>query len=333
MSQGAKQGGRLLVHLLGWSLGLAALAFILSRVDLGDVASLLRDLRPLPLAALCLLVLLVYAVKALRWTIILRGVKPIGFGPVFGYLVAGYFMNSFLPARMGDLLRLTPLARRHGIDLGAGVASTVVEKLFDIVSLLLLFLLAALLGAEALGIPLWFVAATALSGMALLLSMGPLLRLAERRKRSAPTMASRLGSWIGERARTFRGALVSLSPSRLLAVGGVSLVIWLCDALATAFGLGALGFGMDWQLALVLTLTVALAQLLPMAPLGLGTVDAVMVATCAAFGLSTESGVALAVLLRLASLFVTLAIGIPSFRYALSASAEKSDLADSTPGK
>ena len=57
---------------------------------------------------------------------------------LFSPLMVGYMAN-ILPARAGEFIRAYLLGKKHGIPFSGAFASIVVERLFDIVAVLLLF--------------------------------------------------------------------------------------------------------------------------------------------------------------------------------------------------
>jgi glycosyltransferase 2 family protein len=80
-----------------------------------------------------------YLVRALRWKIILKPIKRIGFWHAFHPLVIGFTINCILPGRLGELARPAILYKRDNVDFSKVLATVVVERIFDIATLLCLF--------------------------------------------------------------------------------------------------------------------------------------------------------------------------------------------------
>ena len=82
-----------------------------------------------------------YLVRALRWKIILRPIKNIGFWHAFHPVVIAFTINCLLPGRLGELARPAILYKRDKVDFSKVLATVGVERIFDIVTLLSIFIL------------------------------------------------------------------------------------------------------------------------------------------------------------------------------------------------
>jgi uncharacterized protein (TIRG00374 family) len=127
---------------IGVSLALMVvlLAVFLWNVDFQEVGRSLAgaDLRMLIAAAL--VALFAYWLRSLRWQFILRPVGRVRHSSVLLTTAVGYAALSLLPARMGDLIRPLLLARREKISASASLASILTERVFDLWSVVLFFL-------------------------------------------------------------------------------------------------------------------------------------------------------------------------------------------------
>jgi uncharacterized protein (TIRG00374 family) len=127
---------------IGVSLALMVilLAVFLWNVDFAEVGRSLAgaDFRLLVTASL--VAILAYWMRALRWQFILRPVGRVRLSSVLLTTAVGYAALSLLPARMGDLIRPLLLARREKIPVSASLASILTERVFDLWSVVLFFL-------------------------------------------------------------------------------------------------------------------------------------------------------------------------------------------------
>src|SRR5919201_1469062 len=129
------------------AIGLALTVFLLwwvfRDVDWRDVA---RELEKANLFYVTLSVVaatLIFPLRAQRWRYILASVAPnLPFGPAWRATAIGMMANMLLPARAGELVRPFVLSRQTSVPFSAGLASIVVDRVFDAVSLLLLMLVA-----------------------------------------------------------------------------------------------------------------------------------------------------------------------------------------------
>jgi len=80
---------------------------------------------PLLIAAFGGLVLM--ALQALRWWVVMRPVLALQYGQAFRAMMVGFFFNVLLPARGGDLLRVQYLGKRTGISRAKLLGTEIVD--------------------------------------------------------------------------------------------------------------------------------------------------------------------------------------------------------------
>lgn len=88
------------------------------------------------------LVLLSFAVRSYRWKIILGTDTGIPFRSAYHPLMIGFMINCVLPGRVGELARPAILQQRNAVPFSTGLATVAAERLFDLVMLLGLFVIA-----------------------------------------------------------------------------------------------------------------------------------------------------------------------------------------------
>lgn len=133
----ANRAARITVSLL---LMVVLLAFFLWNVDFAEVGQSMASAHPVFIAGACLVALLSYFLRALRWQFILLPVKRVRLSSVALTTAVGYAALSLLPARMGDLIRPILLARREDFPASASLASILTERVFDLWSVVFFFL-------------------------------------------------------------------------------------------------------------------------------------------------------------------------------------------------
>ncbi len=122
----------LMVVLLWW---------FLRSADLGEVASVLVSADPTALITAVGLALGSYALRAVRWGIILRPVGAVRLSSLLLTTAVGYGAMALLPSRMVDLIRPILLARQDRLPVSATLASVVTERLFDLWAVILFLLI------------------------------------------------------------------------------------------------------------------------------------------------------------------------------------------------
>lgn len=191
-------------------------------------------------------------VRAIRWRVLLGGIKSMEMGPLVSATFVGMMANNLLPARLGEVVRAWVLARREAIPVPTVLASIMVERLLDVLAALTILglCLAALpeLGGSAIGLlkqaglVVLMVVAAGLAGLWLV------LRFRERLLRACGRWSIQQGrTWLSrglELLRRFiQGLCVFQSGSQTAIVAGLSLLTWAVaiasfQVLAEGFGLG-----------------------------------------------------------------------------------------------
>jgi hypothetical protein len=120
-------------------LTIGLLAFFLRNADLAGVWAEVRRADPGLLLMALALTVLTYVLRTWRWQYLLRPLGHAGFGVAFRATVIGFAASAVLPARAGEIIRPYLLARRQGMSPTAVFATVVLERLLDLVTVLLLF--------------------------------------------------------------------------------------------------------------------------------------------------------------------------------------------------
>lgn len=94
-----------------------------------------------------------YFCRALQWRYILGRVRRLPVYSLFRIIMIGFFANTVLPARLGELVRAYLLAREHKLSKGTALGSVIVERLMDgAILFLILASLSILIPAKIAGI-------------------------------------------------------------------------------------------------------------------------------------------------------------------------------------
>jgi glycosyltransferase 2 family protein len=213
--------------------------------------------------------------RSVRWEMLLRPVQPVAARRLFGIQVLGYLGNNIYPFRIGELLRVYLLRRRENVSFSTGLATLVVERLFDGLAVLLLLLMAlplAPLPGELR--PLVFFTGL-MFGLALvvflLLAIAPGRVLALWLSLPVPVrwqepVTARLSRFIAG----FSSMQSGWGLGRLLSF---SLVIWLIETAKYWLVMQAFPFVVSFAVLLLTNGVINLATILPSAPGFVGTFD------------------------------------------------------------
>jgi len=116
------------------------IAVFLWNVNLDEVVAAVEHAEFKLIAAAIAIALLNYWLRAIRWQLILRPVGRVRHVSALIATAVGYAAITLLPARMGDLVRPIVLSQREKIPLSGTLASIFTERLFDLWTVVLYFL-------------------------------------------------------------------------------------------------------------------------------------------------------------------------------------------------
>ncbi|HYD50548.1 MAG TPA: lysylphosphatidylglycerol synthase transmembrane domain-containing protein [Terriglobales bacterium] len=214
--------------------------------------------------------------RAVRWRVLLR---PLG-KPAMRSIVAanniGFLANFVLPLRAGEVIRPVLLSRREGLPLGGVLATNLIERIFDMFTILLLFgLTAALLpiseSVQEWGGRLVFVA-LAIGGGVAFIRWQQALALSLL-KRITVHLPAQIGGGLEHFFEGFVQALRVLDgPRSFFEITAWSLVVWL--VVSFIFGMGIWMFDLPAPFPLGQICVAALVAIAVSAPSAPGFIGA-----------------------------------------------------------
>jgi len=218
---------------LGAAVALAAVWIALRGVDLGAVAHEFRRARWTMLIGLSVPAYLAAVwLRAVRWRHLTDAIQPMPRAALFRATAVGFMANNLFPLRIGELVRVGYLARETRVPASSVLATVVLERVIDGLSVLGMALAAlAFMGGEAQVFrhAVAWLAPVALVPLAVLgwLRAAPdsALAVAAMFVRPAP---ARFSSWVMHQLRGFAAGLGALRGGAHLAWIAVhSIGIWL----------------------------------------------------------------------------------------------------------
>jgi uncharacterized protein (TIRG00374 family) len=242
--------------LIGALLAAALLALFFRGIDWSALGQALRTARPLPLLGLVLATVGVYCARAWRWGDLLAPLGRVGYPDLFSATMVG-FASGYLVPRAGELLRPWLVSRRHPIPTSAGFATIIIERLVDLITVLVLFALylfvlptpAAQLEGPLMRLLKVGGAATGAVAVAVLAFLLALHANADRVVAFVERLLARAPRWLAEplgrvlHAFSAGLAVLRAPAGHLGKIGLQSLVVWLLIALG--FYLNHLAFRID----------------------------------------------------------------------------------------
>jgi len=136
---------------LGGLVSLGFLAYFFSGIDYASLSDAIRSADYAWAFLGVILFLSTYPIRAYRWGLLLPAGKGADFRTRFSATTIGFMASNVFPGRAGEFVRATVLAVRTDVEIGASFASIIVERLFDLIVVLmcLAWVLVALPGTLA----------------------------------------------------------------------------------------------------------------------------------------------------------------------------------------
>ena len=312
MSRRTIQAGVLLL------VGLLILVGVLRTVHPAEVASAISHASPALVVLGALGSVAFLLLRGWRWKVILDASAPNArLGDATAVTAMGFAVNSVAAFKVGEILRFAAIAPRAGIAVGEAAGTVVVERVMDVLALLVIALAAgAVSGAASAGGGLWGgVAAISV----LFAAVGLVAYVLVSNQQRAMRWWSRFTAYLPARfhgraeslaASVLRGFSSLRSARRLAAIFALSLAVWIvADA-----GLYAYFRSLTPQLkpaTLVLAMTLfIISQAVSITPGSVGTYEGFFLLVFIPFGAQPPALLtAVAVISHVGGIFIFLVAG------------------------
>jgi hypothetical protein len=303
------------------SLSVGMLAWFLRGANLREVQAEIQNGSVGLLALAVVVVCLTYAFRALRWQYLLRPLGNPPFSAVFKTTVIGFAVSTLLPARAGEVVRPYLLARRAGFSATSAFATIILERVLDLITVLLLFgfyltFFTPAVAAEhsgtfaALKSGGLLVGVVSVAGLAFMMVVaGHPERLASWALRVERVLPARVATALAHLVRTFlEGLAVVRQPGRLAIAGVLSLPLWLSIALGIYLTSRAFHIDMPYPGAFLMMAVLVVGVAVPTPGAVGGFHKAYQIGAVAFFGVANDKAVGAALVLHAIS-FVPVTIG------------------------
>jgi uncharacterized protein (TIRG00374 family) len=295
-------------------IGISAIALYLAfrQTDIAIALASFRTARYSYVALGVGITLIGIAIRGWRWWLLTN--RRLSLPDSFWLWNVGFFFNNILPARLGEAARALLAGRRQTMSFASAFSSIVIERLFDMVSVVVMLGI-ALIGLD---LPIWARSAGIVMGLG---AAGGIvfLALAARHQEWALTFGSKALSILPRvsedtgRAliKPFIDGLSGVSDWRIFLGGlGVSIFAWLVSAFATWAVLLAFWPETSFIRGVLVVATAGLGFSVPSAPSGVGPYEAAVIGTLTALGYEANASRIFAVGLHVISFSVTSLLGI-----------------------
>ena len=257
--------------------------------------------------------------RALRWrSLFAPGRRPPP-GTTLNATMIGYFYNNIMPARAGEAARVVVLTRRSSAPLVETVGTIVVERLYDVVAILMIFFVAE----PWLPHVSWFgTAAIVAGGLALVIAATatvlviyedrPVRVLLRPLRRFSPFTEERLERTVAELVHGLSG----LHNWRVALEALVwTITAWMLSSVCTFFVMLAFHLGLPLGAALLVQVAIGLAMILPSPPAALGVFEGATLIALRAYGVPHSIALPYALVLHLVNFLPFIIIGVALLHY------------------
>ncbi|MCZ7355813.1 MAG: flippase-like domain-containing protein [Candidatus Methanoperedens sp.] len=251
-----------------------------------------------------------FFMRTWRWSVLLRTsgyVVPRDI--LFKSLMFGFFINYLIPARAGDIARCAALKPTEKIPMGASLATIVIERAMDMLTLSLLLSAGAMLVSKS--DTMFFVATIALAVSILLVLM---LIIVYRYDSFISRKLGKRFPAISGFMNTMKEGLYKIysNPSALVLSIAISIPVWLFEISGVYIASLAIGYEIPFSLAMIAGITSFLGQTIPITPGGIGVYEGTMAGVLVLFGIPLSTGISLALVDHFIRASVTLIFGMIS---------------------
>jgi len=271
-------------------------------------------------SALC--ATLIFPLRAFRWRTILQPVAPDQpLGALWRSTAIGMMANNIFPARAGEIVRAYALTRQTEVPFATSIASLAVDRLFDMLVLLLLAVAAFLdpafpREATVAGQSLGSIAeGSIVFVLGLLVALYTLAFFPRQMVRAFEIFARRISPALEERGKAVllkfsEGLSVLRHPGRFSAVLAWTVAHWLLNALGFWLGFKAVGMTLPFSAALFLQTLIAVGVALPSAPGFFGVFEKFATVGLAIYGVGATQATSWAIGFHILSFIPITSIGL-----------------------
>ncbi|GBD94024.1 hypothetical protein BMS3Abin05_01620 [bacterium BMS3Abin05] len=259
--------------------------------------------------------------RAYRWKFFFKSIKPIGMNNLFASMMVGYMANNIFPMRLGEFLRAYSIGRTAKVSKVSSFATIIVERIIDLLTLLVLLALTFLIQPfpswiKDSGYVIFTIAVGAILFMGFLVfKTEPTLKLME--KMLSP-FSEKIRSKILEYAENLiSGFGVLRTPRLYLAVVVLSILIWACYVGIVQMIIMSFGLDVKYHLPLlasvVVQIMIGIGVTIPSSPGYIGTFHYLAMQGMALFGVPGSEALSVAIVLHLFNFIPLTLIGFYYF--------------------
>jgi uncharacterized protein (TIRG00374 family) len=258
--------------------------------------------------------------RAMRWRSLFAPGRRPPRRPVLAATLVGYLFNNIMPARAGEVARIVVLNQRTATPASEIVGTAVVERIYDVLSILIIFFCASpWLPHES-----WFTTAEILAGVGGVGLVVVITVLAVYGDRPVRVLARPLGRlpWLSaerverEAAMLVQGLSGLRNPRVALEALAWSVAAWLTSALWAWLVLLAFEPSFGFGAGVLVTAVIGLSMIIPSPPAAVGVFEAAGVLALHAYGVPASIALPYALVLHVTNFVPLVVVGALMLRSA-----------------
>lgn len=261
---------------LGFIISFVFLAIVIKQMDFAKVAQSFKSVKLWHITLIVLITSCDLTLRGLKWRLLLQPSRNIGWFKVTKLATIGLALNNVLPFRLGEVARSVLCSGKHKIPLITVLSTIIVERMVDLLSLAIIFLLATYLMPVSSVIaeikPLALILVVCLiTGFTMLVSADNLIKKFPRINVLLEEYP-KIGKLVKE---IIIGAKAFKNPKKALLIILYGIGLWTVSAMSYLVAGFAFGFqpALTYGKALIAVCTTAIAASIPSMPGYFGTFE------------------------------------------------------------
>jgi uncharacterized protein (TIRG00374 family) len=290
-------------------------------VDINQLLISLRSIQYPPLLSAILVLLLTLVVRSWRWQKLLNPIRPIKIQYLLSAISIGGMVDMLFPARAGDIVRAYMIGRKAQINKMASFATVIVEKIFDLLTVVLIAISIFIFSSTGMGIVLWpesFEISIYILLLFLITVCIALWLLRNKTNNVLKFISVSLfflpRNWLDKlvkQLRSFAVGLESIQSSRILIYTILfSLLLWSLFAASNFLIIRSFGLQLPFYAPFLVLAFQILGVTLPSSPGFIGTYHTAVILAFAMFDVSNEMAISVAIIMHAAFFFPLILVGL-----------------------
>jgi len=304
----------------------AVLAYLSIRgLHFQDVVDGLKAVRYGYILSVMTILLMMQALRSWRWGVILSPMEKIDQLSLFSVTCVGFLAIIAFPARLGELARPYLIANKSQIGMTAAVGTILVERVFDCLTVLLIFVFALFLTP----LPSWLIESGVVFFLITLVIFAAMFFMIMKRELSLRVLNSLFRKlpekYILKLNHLFHqfidGFKIIIDLRLLLHVTLLSVLIWLIDVTAIYLMFLAFGFAVPPVAAFVVMIVLMIGISIPTAPGFIGNWHFSCILGLSLFGIPKADAFTFSVIFHFISVGILIILGmmfLPFNKFSLS---------------